>query len=95
MRETTTPPQPTMTRHAREQARSKGFTTEQTWLAMTDPDVTYPSNPKRFPGQERRIRGDVVAVVDKARNQAITFYLNVVETDLRPDQVARGERKAS
>lgn len=83
-----------MTRHAAEQGRLKGFTARQTWLAMTDPDVTYPSGPK-YPGQERRIRGDVVAVVDIAANRCITFYLNVVETALRPDQIARGERIAS
>jgi hypothetical protein len=88
-------PAPTMTRHAAEQAKAKGFSARETWLVMTDPDVTYPSNPRRFPGQERRIRDGIVAVVDKAANRAITFYVNVVETDLRPDQIAKGERKAS
>jgi hypothetical protein len=86
---------PTMTRHAAKQAKEKGFTARQTWLVMVDPDVTYPSNPRRFPGQERRIRDGIVAVVDKAQNRAITFYVNVVETDLRPDQIAKGERIAS
>jgi len=84
--------QPTMTRHAAETAKAKGFTADQTWKAMTDPDVTYPS---RREGQERRIRDGVVAIVDIAANRCITFYENVVETDLRPDQIARGERKAS
>jgi hypothetical protein len=84
--------QPTMTRHAAEQAKSKGFTAKQTWLAMTDPDVTYPS---RREGQVRRIRGNVVAIVDEAANRCITFYENVVETPLRADQIARGERIAS
>lgn len=84
-----------MTRHAAKQAQAKGFTARQTWLVMTDPDVTYPSNPKRFPGQERRIRDGIVAVVDKAANRAITFYVNVTETALRPDQIAKGERIAS
>lgn len=83
-------PQPTITRHAVEQAKAKGFTARETWLAMTDPDVTYPSNPQKYPGQVRRIRGNIVAVVDEAKNQAITFYENVVETDLRPDQIAAG-----
>lgn len=78
-------PAPTMTRHAAKQAAAKGFTAEQTWLAMTDPDVTYPSGQK-YPGQVRRIRGNIVAVVDEKMNKAITFYLNVVETPLRPDQ---------
>jgi hypothetical protein len=85
---------PTPTRHAVEQAKAKGFSARDTFLAMTDPDITYPSG-RRYPHQERRIRGDIVAVVDKITNTAITFYKNVVETDLRPDQIARGERKAS
>lgn len=90
----TTNPAPTLTRHAAEQAKAKGFTAEETWLAMTDPDVTYPSNPKKYPGQVRRIRGHIVAVVDEKMNRCITFYENVVETALRPDQVAAGERIA-
>lgn len=80
---------PTLTRHAADQARSKGFTHDETWQAMTNPDVTYPSGPK-YPGQERRIKGRVVCVVDKDANRCITFYENVVETDLRPDQIAAG-----
>jgi hypothetical protein len=89
------PNRPTMTKHAAEQARTKGFTARQTWLVMVDPDLVYPSNPRRFPGQERRVRDGIVAVVDKAQNRAITFYVNLTETDLRPDQIAKGERKAS
>lgn len=95
MNQTTNHPAPTITRHAAEQAKSKGFSARDTWLAMTDPDVTYPSNPKKYPGQIRRIRGNIVAVVDEAKNLAITFYENVVETTLRPDQIAKGERIAS
>ena len=85
---------PTPTLHAVEQAKAKGFTAEQTWLAVTDPDVTYPS---RKAGQERRINVEagVVAIVETATNRVITFYENIVETDLRPDQIARGERIAS
>jgi hypothetical protein len=86
--------QPTMTRHAAKQAKAKGFSARDTWLAMTDPDVTYPSG-RRYPRQERRIRGGIVAVVDKVTNTAITFYENVKETALRPDQIAKGERIAS
>lgn len=88
-------PAPTITRHAAEQAKAKGFSARETWLAMTDPDVTYPSNPKKYPGQVRRIRGHIVAVVDEKMNRAITFYENVVETALRADQIAKGERIAS
>lgn len=78
-----------MTRHAAKQAAAKGFTAHETWLVMTDPHVTYPSGPK-YPGQIRRIRGNIVAVVDEKMNKAITFYENVVETALRPDQIAAG-----
>jgi len=82
-------PAPTITRHAVEQAKAKGFSARDTWLAMTDPDVTYPSHGLRY-GQERRIRGGIVAVVDIAANRCITFYENVVETALRADQIAVG-----
>jgi len=81
---------PTPTAHFVRQAQSKGFTAQETWLAMTEPHITYPSG--QYPHQERRIRNDVVCVVDTITNQAITVYKNVVETDLRPDQIARGER---
>lgn len=84
-------PAPTITRHAAEQAKAKGFSARDTWLAMTDPDVTYPSG-KKYPGQVRRIRGNIVAVVDEKMNRAITFYENVVETALRADQIAAGVR---
>jgi hypothetical protein len=84
-------PAPSLTRHAVEQAKAKGFSARDTWLAMTDPDVTYPSGPK-YPGQIRRIRGNIVAVVDERMNRVITFYENVVETALRADQIAKGER---
>jgi hypothetical protein len=83
----------TPTRHAVEQAAAKGFTAEQTYLAVHEPHVTYPSGPK-YPGQERRIRDGVVAVVHVADRRVITFYENVVETALRPDQIAKGERIA-
>lgn len=82
-------PVPTITRHAVEQAKAKGFSARETWLAMTDPDVTYPSGSK-YPGQVRRIRGHIVAVVDEKTNRCITFYENVVETALRADQIAAG-----
>lgn len=81
------PNRPTMTKHAAEQARTKGFTARQTWLVMVDPDLTYPSG-KQYPGQERRVRDGIVAVVDIAQNRAITFYVNIVKTDLRPDQIS-------
>lgn len=79
--------------HAIEQAREKGWTLRQVWAAHIDPDVRYPSG--RYPGQYRHIRGNLVVIVDEARNMAVTVYLNVEETALRPDQIAKGERIAS
>lgn len=87
-------PQPTITRHCAEQAIAKGFTARQTWLAMTDPDIVYPSS-RRYGHQERRIRDGIVLCVDKVTNTAITCYTNVVETELRPDQIANGDKIAS
>lgn len=69
----------------------KGWTLHEVFLAQTDPDVSYPS---RHPGQVRRIRGNLVVIVDEAANRVITVYENVVETALRPDQIAACERIA-
>lgn len=74
-----------ISRHAQQQATTKGWTPEQVYLAAVDPDVTYPSGPAH-PGQERRIRDGLVAVVDPAADLVITVYLNVTRTALRPDQ---------
>lgn len=90
----TTTPAPSVTAHCKRQAAAKGFSPQDVYLAQTQPHITYPSGPK-YPGQERRIRGNLVVVCDIARNVAITVYENVRETALRPDQIARGERKAS
>lgn len=76
--------------HAIEQARDKGWTLHEVWLAHVDPDVRYPSG--RYPGQYRHCRGDLVAIVDERSNKCVTVYLNVEETALRPDQVAKGEK---
>jgi len=51
-------------------------------LAAKAPTVTYPNG--RFPGQVRCIRDGMVAVV--AGTRIVTFYANIVETDIRPDQ---------
>lgn len=79
--------------HAITQAAEKGWTLDQVFAAHAFPHVRYPSG--SHPGQYRHIRGDLVVIVDERRNKAVTVYLNVKETDLRPDQIARGERKAS
>lgn len=75
--------------HAKAQAEAKGWSLHQVWLAHTDPDVTYPS--LKYKDQTRCIRGDLVAIVDDKTNKCVTVYLNIEETDLRPDQIEKGE----
>lgn len=53
------------------------------FLAATAPTVRYES--RRNGGGMRHVRGDVVAIVD--RGAVITFYRNVDETPIRPDQM--------
>lgn len=79
--------------HAKAQAAAKGWSLADVYQAHVDPDICYPSG--RYPGQQRHIRGNLVVIVDVRRNKAVTVYLNVEETELRPDQIANGERKAS
>lgn len=50
--------------------------------AANRPTVTYDNG--RFPGQRRHVRDGWVAVV--AGDRVVTFYENVVETDVREDQ---------
>lgn len=50
--------------------------------AAKNPTVRYENG--RFPGQFRHIRDGWVAVV--AGDRVVTFYENVVETDVRADQ---------
>lgn len=70
--------------HALKQASLKGISTNSVLQAANHPTITYEN--RRFEGQRRHIRDDVVAVVDEARSLVITVYRNVVETDLRADQ---------
>lgn len=69
--------------HAARQARSKGWEPTEVLGAALDPDIVYPS---RREGQERRIRGEIVAVVDVERATVVTCYRHCIETPLRPDQ---------
>lgn len=68
-------------------------TTNDEYLAVLDaannPSVTYGVTTQRNASgnrRERRIKGDIVTVVDPQSATVITFYANVVETDIRPDQ---------
>ncbi len=74
-----------ITHHAKRQAEAKGFAPRAVALAAQDPDVRYPS--RNHPGQERRIRGGICAVVDPATDTVVTVYLHLVVTPLRPDQI--------
>jgi hypothetical protein len=81
----------TLTKHAEQQANAKRFPLAAVLAAASRPEVTYSSGPK-YPGQMRHIAGGIVAVVDPRSRRIITCYANVVETPLRDDQRARGER---
>jgi hypothetical protein len=74
----------TLTHHASGKVESSGFTVAEILDAANRPTLTYPN--RKHPGQVRHIRGDVVTTVDPASQKIITFYRNVVETDLREDQ---------
>lgn len=74
-----------LTFHAQRQAVEKGWSTAQILEAANRPLHTYPSG--RVPGQMRHVRGDIVAVVDPATRRVVTVYRDVIETDLRADQV--------
>lgn len=74
----------TLSGHAAQQARAKGWTEDDVLSAANDPHVTYDNG--RYPGQKRHIRGDLVAVVHPESQKVVTVYKNVVETPLRPDQ---------
>ena len=76
--------------HAERQAVAKGWTRDDIIDAVCSPHTTYPS--LKYPGQVRMIKGDLCVVVEPASNRVVTVYKNVVETDLRPDQIARGDK---
>ena len=80
-----------LTRHAWDQAISKGFDRAAVLLAAGDPTVTYENG--RYPGQYRHIRDGIVAVVDRDRETIVTVYANVRETALRPDQTDADARR--
>lgn len=74
----------TLSGHAAQQARAKGWTEDQVLEAANQPHTTYANG--RYEGQMRHIRGDVVAVVHPESQKIVTVYQNVTETSLRPDQ---------
>jgi hypothetical protein len=80
-----------LTFHAQKQAAEKGWTSEDVLLAANEPLHTYPS--MRVPGQVRHVRGDLVAVVDPAKQRIVTVYQDVVETAVRRDQTDRDAKR--
>jgi hypothetical protein len=74
----------TLSGHAAQQARAKGWAEDDVIQAANDPHTTYANG--RYPDQMRHIRGDVVAVVHPPSQKIVTVYRNVAETDLRADQ---------
>jgi 3-deoxy-D-arabino-heptulosonate 7-phosphate (DAHP) synthase class II len=76
-----------LTRHAKDQARLKGWSEAQILRVAENPLHTYPS--LRVPGQARHIRDNIVAVVDPSTHKVVTVYADRVETDLRHDQTDR------
>ena len=74
----------TLSGHAQQQIRAKGWSEDDVLAAANDPHTTYDNG--RYPGQKRHIRGDIVAVVHPDSGKIVTAYQNVTETDIRPDQ---------
>ena len=83
----------TLSGHAAQQARAKGWTEDQVLDAAHNPSVTYANG--RYEGQMRHIKDDLVAVVHPASRKVVTVYQNVTETDLRPDQTDADARRYS
>jgi hypothetical protein len=77
--------------HAAQQSRAKGWNPSDVLQAANDPHTTYDNG--RYPDQKRHIRGDIVAVVHPESQKVVTVYRNVTETDLRPDQSDEDARR--
>lgn len=76
-----------MTHHCMKQALAKGIDPLDILEAASYPTVVYES--RRYPGQMRHVRGDLCVIIAEDGVTIVTVYLNVVETDLRPDQTDR------
>lgn len=74
--------------HSLRQIESKGFSRQDIIAVAQRPDISYESH--RHPGQMKCIGRGLCVVVDPARAQIITVFLHMVDTDLRPDQIAAG-----
>ncbi len=79
----------TLTQHAYAKIGGDAVLAAQVLDAAEYPHVTYGvTNQRNTLGQrqQRHIRNGMVAVVDPISHKVITFYADVVETDIRPDQ---------
>lgn len=74
------------TAHATRTIEAKGFDLDMVEAVWRDPDMTYPSH--KHPGQHKRIGQGIVLCCDDKTGRVITIFLNLVETDLRPDQTS-------
>ena len=81
---TLTPMALSITRHAVEQCKAKGFKLRDVVDAVQRPDFSYDSF--KHQGQRKYIANGLCVVVDEARCQIITVFLHLVRTELRPDQ---------
>lgn len=75
------------TRHFKEQAAAKGFSSQQVIAALKDPYKI--TEVRRYPGQWRFCGSGVAVVVDMDRSvsTAVTLYADGVVTPLRADQM--------
>lgn len=76
------------TRHAKTQAVEKGFSLADVLKAASEPSITYGNGMAE--NQVRHIRDGIVVIVDEVSRSIITVYRNVVETEVRQDQVESG-----
>lgn len=81
----------TLTRHLKEQAKTKGVSLLNILEVLKQPSITYANGMAE--DQERFIGNGIVVVVDVLSGHAITVYENVRETDVRPDQIKSGSVK--
>lgn len=79
------------TRHVEVKSAAEGITLAEIRTAADYPTITYANG--RYPNQMRHIRGDLVTTVDVKSNRIVTFYKNVVETEVRDDQTDKDAQR--
>ena len=75
----------TLSRHAKTQARAKGFTVDQLVSALRNPDKV--TDVTRYPGQRRWCGAGVAVIVNVRDRVIVTVYADGIRTPLRPDQM--------